>query len=97
MGYGGGRCVLGGGAMSKKSFVLLIVTVLCCAVVPARSQSDLPEGDGKKAVQMYCVQCHDLSQVTRAGYSREGWQNNINMMLNVGATLPQDEIELVIQ
>ena len=69
--------------------------VLCCR--PCPRSKDLPEGDGKKAVQTYCVQCHELSQVTRAGYSQEGWQNNIHMMLNVGATLPQDEIELVTQ
>jgi len=74
-----------------------MVAVLLCAALPAWSQDTLPEGTGKQAVQTYCVQCHDLSQVTRAGYSQEGWRNNIHMMINVGATLPQDEIELVIQ
>ena len=39
------------------------------------------------------MQCHDLSRCTR-GYDQEGWRNNIHMMLNGGAILPQDEIEL---
>src|SRR5438093_9179346 len=83
--------------MSDTSPVSLMVAVLLCAALPAWSQDPLPEGNGKQAVQKYCVQCHDLGQVTRAGYSQEGWRNNIHMMLNVGATLPQDEIESVIQ
>ncbi len=78
--------------MSKKSLLPLMVAVFLCSVVPARSQSDLPEGNGKKTVQTYCVQCHDLSQVTRAGYNEQGWRNNLNMMINVGATLPKDQI-----
>ena len=83
--------------MSDKSPVSLIVAVLLCAALPAWSQDPLPEGKGKQAVQTHCVQCHDLGQVTRSGYSQEGWRNNIHMMINVGATLPQDEIEPVIQ
>jgi virginiamycin B lyase len=83
--------------MPKKSFLPLMVAVSLCFVVPARSQTELPEGNGKKAVQTYCVQCHGLNTVTRAGYSQEGWRNNIQMMTNVGATLPKDEIDVVTQ
>ena len=83
--------------MSKKSFLPLMAAVFVCAVVPAWSQSELPEGNGKQAVQTYCVQCHDLGSVTRAGYGQEGWRNNLNMMINVGSALPKDQIELVTQ
>ena len=83
--------------MSDKSSIALMIVVLLCAALPAWSQDTLPEGHGKQAVQTYCVQCHDLNTVTRAGYSQEGWRNNIHMMINVGAALPQDEIEPVIQ
>ena len=58
--------------MSKKSFLPLIAAAFFCSTIPAWSQSELPEGNGKRAVQTYCVQCHDLSTVTRAGYRREG-------------------------
>ena len=83
--------------MSKKSILVLLVAVFFCSVVPARSQSELPEGNGKKTVQTYCVQCHDLGSVTRANYSQEGWRNNLYMMINVGAALPKAEIETVTQ
>src|ERR687888_2790154 len=83
--------------MPAKSPVSLMVAVMLCSALPAWSQGPLPEGNGKQEVQTYCVQCHELSTVTRAGYGQEGWRNNIHMMINVGATLPQDKIELVAQ
>ncbi len=80
--------------MSSKSLLALTVAALFWSVFPARSQAELPEGNGKKTVQTHCVQCHDLSPLTRAGYSQQGWRNNLNMMINVGAALPKGEFEL---
>jgi virginiamycin B lyase len=81
--------------MSKRLAVVSSLLILCCAAISAFAQSDLPEGNGKKAVQSYCVQCHDLTQVTRAGYNEQGWRNAIHMMINVGASLPANEVEPV--
>jgi virginiamycin B lyase len=78
--------------MLKKSFLPLLAAVFSCSTLPAWGQSELPEGSGRKTVQTYCVQCHDLGSVTRAGYDEKGWLNNLNMMNNVGATLPQHQI-----
>lgn len=84
-----------GGLMSKPLAVLSSLVVFFCSVSPAFTQGELPEGAGKKAVQRYCVQCHDLTQVTRAGYNERGWRNAIDMMINVGASLPPNEIDTV--
>jgi len=79
--------------MPRISFLLLTTAVFVYSTpLSAWSQSELPEGSGKRAVQSYCVQCHDLSTVTRAGYSEQGWRNNLDMMINVGATLPKDQV-----
>jgi len=83
--------------MSKKLLLPLMAAVYLFSALHAWSQDALPEGNGVKAVQTYCVQCHDLGSVTRAGYSQEGWRNNLNMMINVGSALPQDQIETVTQ
>lgn len=72
--------------MVEELLLPLTVVILLCTVLPARSQGELPKGDGKKAVQMYCVRCHDLGLVTRSGYSEQGWRNAIQMVINVGAT-----------
>jgi virginiamycin B lyase len=84
--------------MPRISFLLLTTAVFVYSTpLSAWSQSELPEGSGKQAVQSYCVQCHDLSTVTRAGYSEQGWRNNLDMMINVGATLPKDQVTEVAQ
>src|SRR5258706_956093 len=82
----------------KKRIVLRSLSVsLAISAFPAWSQSELPEGAGKKAVQSYCVQCHDLGTVTRGGYNAAGWRNSLSMMINVVSTLPQNEVELLLQ
>jgi virginiamycin B lyase len=82
--------------MSKKSLLPLMAAAFFCSL-PAWSQDALPDGNGKRAVQTYCVQCHDLSTVTRAGYSEQDWRNNLDMMINVGATLPREQLAEVTQ
>lgn len=72
--------------MSKKLFSRLTLAVFLSAPLPALSQTDLPEGNGKQAVQASCVRCHDLATVTRAGCDQAGWRNNIHTMVNVGAS-----------
>ncbi len=81
--------------MSQPLAVLSGLVIFFCSVIPAFTQSELPEGSGKKAVQTYCVQCHDLTQVTRAGYNEQDWRNAVHMMVNVGASLPPNAIETV--
>ena len=83
--------------MKKRSILFLLGLSVAISALPAWSQSELPEGAGKKAVQSYCVQCHDLGTVTRGGYNAAGWRNNLNMMINVGSTLPQNEVEPLLQ
>ncbi|MBI3330287.1 MAG: hypothetical protein HYZ81_26710 [Nitrospinae bacterium] len=81
--------------MSHKPLWPLLVAAVLCSILPAGSQTPLPEGNGKQTVETFCVQCHDLSRVTRAGYNEQGWRNNLQMMLNVGAALPTEQIDVV--
>ena len=81
-----------------KTFEMLSLTaILLLASNLARGQDALPEGSGRKTVQTYCMQCHDLSTVTRSGYNIDGWRNNLHMMINVGSALPQSEVEPLAQ
>lgn len=73
---------------------LAIQTLSASAVLAlafgAQAQA-LPEGPGKKLVETRCGSCHGLDRVTRAGYSRDGWRNNLAMMENAGAEIPAAE------
>jgi virginiamycin B lyase len=83
--------------MIRKIISFSLSTIAFFSVHPVRGQDALPEGDGKTAVQRYCVQCHELSTVTRSGYNAAGWRNNLNMMINVGSGLRQSEVEPLVQ
>ena len=83
--------------MMKRLILFSAMIIVLVSARPARSQETLPEGNGKKTVQAYCVQCHELSTVTRSAYSIEGWRNNLHMMMNVGAAVPKEEVEPLLQ
>src|SRR5258708_5423261 len=68
--------------------------LLACLAAWGQAPS-LPEGEGRKAVEARCVRCHDLATITRSGYSREGWLNDIAMMRNVGAQVSDAEGALI--
>jgi cytochrome c553 len=51
--------------MAHKALLPLIVAAFLGSILPARSQTPLPEGPGKQLVETSCVQCHELSSVTR--------------------------------
>jgi virginiamycin B lyase len=74
----------------------LVMAALLCWAIAARGQATLPEGSGKDIVETKCSVCHGLQQVTRAGYSHDGWQNVVAMMVNVGAKLSPAEASTVV-
>ena len=78
------------------------IRLLCMASAllgAAAQAADLamPEGNGKQIVQSACVICHEIDPILRSGYDEESWRNNINMMVNIGAPVPKEEVENVIQ
>jgi virginiamycin B lyase len=66
------------------------------AALPAWGEDALPEGAGKALVRSACSGCHDLARVTRAGYSRAGWENVVSMMSHVGTPLSPEQVPVVL-
>lgn len=56
---------------------------------------ELPDGEGKKILQMSCTSCHDLGEVTkfRGYYTREQWRDIVLTMVEYGAALQPPEID----
>jgi virginiamycin B lyase len=55
--------------------------------------TDLPDGDGKALVQGLCTSCHQTNQILRSsGYSREGWRELIDTMINLSGSSAGDTI-----
>jgi virginiamycin B lyase len=80
--------------MLGRIFASVAVGVLL-TIRAASAQPQLPEGDGKSAVQQACLGCHEPSRIVASGYNRPDWQNVVHMMLNVGAPIPPDKVAVL--
>lgn len=74
---------------------LLLGTVVAACSSPGDGQGT-PELDGAALVQDRCSQCHDVSRVTNARYTRAEWETTVERMLEKGATLNEAERAAVI-
>lgn len=93
--------------MPRNPVFLLATAAILFAALPARSQAQmptpggqapqiqLPDGDGKQQVQTLCTTCHGLNMIAFGGHTREGWDDVLYMMTNLGAKLPQDQFPVV--
>jgi hypothetical protein len=57
------------------------------------AQTQLPEGDAKEAVEVMCVQCHQIGRVTGMHLSRTDWKTTVEDMVRMGANIPADWVD----
>jgi len=90
--------------MSFKSFLICMGAGSLLFALPARAQMqlgervpvDLPAGDAKQLVEDSCSVCHSLTNITNSqGHTEEEWKTTVSMMLNVGAAIPADKVDMV--
>jgi virginiamycin B lyase len=80
--------------MPRKSHLVLTVAALSCLALPTLGQ-DLPEGKGKEMVVAQCTVCHQFR--AGSGYTSQGWNTVVRMMVNHGAPIPKDDIAPITQ
>jgi virginiamycin B lyase len=87
----------------------LLTGIIACSVLlapPARAQMQmgdrtaaepqLPAGDAKEIVENSCAVCHSLTNITNSqGHTPEEWKTTVAMMLNVGAAVQPDQVQMV--
>ena len=84
-------------------FRMLLVFAACAALSLGSSRSQasadhsesLPEGAGKRIAAASCISCHDASRLSTSGYSREGWQDVISRMMNIGASVEPGNVPVL--
>ncbi len=63
---------------------------------PAKKKEELPEGDGKAIAEKYCHACHELTNLTHASKSLDDWRETVNTMVDNGAEVPMDKVDIVV-
>jgi cytochrome c5 len=67
------------------------------AAPPAPKPVELPEGDGKPIATEYCQMCHKLTNLTKARKDLDDWKDTIHTMIDRGASIPDDKIDVLAQ
>jgi cytochrome c5 len=58
---------------------------------------ELPEGDAKPIATEYCQMCHKLTNVTKAHKNLDDWKDTIHTMIDRGASIPDDKVDVLAQ
>lgn len=80
----------------KKLLGLCLLTIPL-ALAQEKSDPNLPEGPGKKAVERVCTKCHDSEGFSHSRNSRQRWENIVDDMVSRGAEATDAEAELIVE
>jgi mono/diheme cytochrome c family protein len=68
------------------------------APAPAKAAVvNLPEGDGKAIATENCQACHKLTNLTNAHKSLDDWKDTVQLMIDRGANVPADKVDVLVQ
>ena len=57
----------------------------------------LPDGDGKAIAEENCQACHKLTNLTKAHKSLDDWKDTVQTMIDRGANVPSDKVDILVQ
>jgi cytochrome c5 len=64
---------------------------------PAKVVVELPDGDGKAIATENCQACHKLTNLTKAHKSLDDWKDTVQTMIDRGANVPPDKLDILVQ
>jgi len=68
------------------------------APTPAKAAVvELPDGDGKAIATENCQACHKLTNLTKAHKSLDDWKDTVQLMMDRGANVPPDKVDILVQ
>jgi competence ComEA-like helix-hairpin-helix protein len=70
---------------------------LLAGALPGAAGSDLPEGKGKDAVENNCTDCHSLERIKAQRLDEEGWNGIMREMMETGAYINPEDIQVIVQ
>ena len=75
---------------------LWVAATAGAAIVTFAAAQQLPEGEGKKLVEVRCVTCHGLEPVLSRKANHDGWQQLVVKMVGYGAQMDAKEIDIAV-
>jgi len=75
---------------------LVVVSVLALLSAVALAQVQLPDAPGKDETVRICGTCHEVERAASVRLNREGWQDTIAKMVDLGANGSDEELAKVL-
>jgi mono/diheme cytochrome c family protein len=73
-----------------------LITLFAGAALAAVQTQSLPEGEGKKLVELQCSGCHGLNIVTIQHQDRDKWSAVVRRMVDFGTPLTAREVTIAV-
>ena len=73
----------------------IIAAALAATALPAMAQQDAPN-DAKAFIDATCNSCHPLGARVGTGYTEEGWNTVLRMMVNHGVGVPPEKMPALV-
>ena len=67
------------------------------AAAASPAKVELPDGDGKEIATENCQACHKLTNLTKAHKSLDDWKDTVQTMIDRGANVPADKVDILVQ
>lgn len=71
--------------------VVAASVIAACGAAPEDPVEEPVSIDGEVLLQERCTDCHGLGRVTGAQKTRDGWEDTVTRMVNLGARLNDEE------
>lgn len=88
--------------ITASASLFFVALAASCASMPGPAVAtapapELPAGQGRTILQASCTSCHDLSEVTkfRGFYNRQQWRDVVVTMVEYGAAVEMDDVEVL--
>ena len=79
------------------TFVVTSTSASPAPLPQAKKWADqMPDGEGKKIIVAKCQLCHTLERVVTSHRTKDDWQSVIDLMVEQGASLTDDETKTVV-
>ena len=74
----------------------LVISALGVLAVVGLAQVQLPDAAGKEETVRICGKCHEVERATSVRLTREGWQETVTKMVDLGASGSDAELAKVL-
>ena len=77
--------------LARVTFLSLLLVSIAAA-----ADTELPDGEGKDAVENSCTDCHSVKRIKAQRFDEEGWNGIVREMIEKGAAINPNDLKVIV-